>query len=86
MRANERMFTLFNFNQIPSCILNSHTTAASHVDWKNITATTLCMPVWAKVFIQGFFSYTANIAQIISVEATISGARAPSKTIALKYL
>ncbi len=45
---------LFNFNQIPSCILNSHTTAVSHVDWKNITAATLCMPVRAEVLIQGF--------------------------------
>ena len=37
-------------------------------------------------FHPGFFTRTANITQIISVEATISGARAPSKTIALEYL
>lgn len=48
-----------------------------------------CMPVWAEVFIQGFFfflTHTANITQIISVEATVSGPRAPSTMIALKYL
>lgn len=81
MKANERMFTLFNFNQILSCILNSHTMAASHVDWKNIAAATLCMAG----FHPEIFMHTANITQIISVEATISGPRAQSKT-ALKYL
>lgn len=60
--------------------------AVSHVDWKNTAATALCMSVWAEVFIQGFFTHAANKTQIISVEATISGPRAPSKTIALEYL
>lgn len=42
--------------------------------------------LFIQLFISFFFTHAANAAQVISVEATISGARVVFKTFALKYL
>lgn len=51
------------------------------MDWKNIAAATLHMPVWTELFVQVFFMHTANKTQIMSVEAAISGLRGPQNQL-----
>lgn len=75
----DAVFILFNLNQNTSCIFHLHTNKTGYLDWKKY-----CFS--SSLFISFFFTHAVNATQVISVEATISGARLVFRMFALKYL
>lgn len=75
----DAVFILFNLNQNTSCIFNLHANKARYLDWKKY-----CFS--SSLFFSFFFTHAVDATQVISVEATISGARLVFKMFALKYL
>lgn len=75
----DAVFIPFHLNQNTSCIFYLHTNKAGYLDWKKY-----CFS--SHLFFSFFFTHAVNATQVISVEATISGARLVFKMFALKYL